>query len=178
MHLKFDFVDLISCFDFRRFCFSCFTEPIFCHLKEIKDSNFIGQISNTIKIFIIGQRNFHHQQRWKISKFFVAQRNHCSGCEKVRKGIWRLHNVLCVYFGECGYFGSIFFPSLMYLGNIKEGSNHNFKVNYKFVGREDEIPKFDLSVKRRVWSLKFNDYIKQPVKFTKSKNQIKIGGDR
>lgn len=69
MHLKFDFVDLISCFDFRRFCFSCCTEPIFCHLKEIKDSNFIGQISNTIKIFIIGQRNFHHQQRWKISKF-------------------------------------------------------------------------------------------------------------
>ena len=134
MHLKFDFVDLISCFDFRRFCFSCCTEPIFCHLKEIKDSNFIGQISNTIKIFITAKEIF--------------ERNHCSGCEKVRKGIWRLHNVLCVYFGEYGYFGSIFFPSLMYLGNIKEGSNHNFKVNYKFVGREDEIPKFDLSVKR------------------------------
>ena len=33
----------------------------------------------------------------------------------------------------------------MYLANIKAGSNHNFKVNYKFVGREDEIPKFDLS---------------------------------
>ena len=39
------------------------------------------------------------------------------------------------------------FASLMYLGNIKEGSNHNFKVNYKFVGREDEIPKFDLSLR-------------------------------
>ena len=82
MHLKFDFVDLISCFDFRRFCFSCCTEPIFCHLKEIKDSNFIGQISNTIKIFIIGQRNFHHQQRWKISKFSLHSEITAQGAKR------------------------------------------------------------------------------------------------